>query len=118
MPNPYSGNVQIDLDFQNWGSNNTIAAVEVMILTRQFGSTSGIAMGKMFATNSGAGGQFATFTTTDITTSNCTFTASSPNNYRLRLVVNPSNNTDLVSIVLTIPTLSTSGLSEITAQIV
>ena len=75
-------------------------------------------MGKMFAVNSGAGSTFATFTTTDITTSNCTFTASSPDNYRLRLVVNPSNNTDLVSIVLTIPTLSTSGLSAITAQIV
>ncbi len=118
MPNPYTGNVQIDLDFSNWGSNNTIAAVDVMILTRQFNTTSGIAMGKMFATNSGSGGQFVTFTTTDITTSNCTFTASSPNNYRLRLTVNPSNITDLVSIVLTIPTLSTSGLSEITAQIV
>jgi len=118
MPSPYTGNVQIDLDYSSWGSNNTIAAVDVMILTRQFGNTSGIAMGKMFATNSGAGGTFATFTTTDITTSNCTFTASSPNNYRLRLVVNPSNNTDQVSIVLTIPTLSTSSLSAITAQIV
>jgi hypothetical protein len=118
MPSPYTGNVQIDLDFASWGSNNHISAVDVMILTRQFGSTSGIAMGKMFATNSGSGGQFATFTTTDITTSNCTFTASSPNNYRLRLTVNPSDVTDLVSIVLTIPTLSTSGLSEITAQIV
>ena len=118
VPSPYSGNIQIDLDFSNWGSNNTIAAVEMMILTRQFGNTSGIAMGKMFATNSGSGSQFVTFTTTDITTSNCTFTASSPNSYRLRLVVNPSSNTDLVSIVLTIPTLSTSGLSEITAQIV
>jgi len=118
IPSPYTGNVQIDLDFSNWGSNNTIAAVDVMILTRQYVATSGIAMGKMFATNTGQGGQFTTFTTTDITTSNCTFTASSPNNYRLRLVVNPSNNTDLVSIVLTIPTLSTSGLSEITAQIV
>jgi len=118
MPSPYTGNVQIDLDFLNWGSNNVIAAVDVMILTRQFNTTSGIAMGKMFATNTGSGGQFTTFTTTDITTSNCTFTASSPNNYRLRLVVNPSNVTDQVSIVLTIPTLSTSGLSEITAQIV
>jgi len=118
FPSPYSGNVQIDIVYSSWGSNNVIGLVDVMVGLREFGATSGAAFGKVFATNSGASAGFDTFNTTDVTTSQCTITAASGGNFTLRITIDPSNNTDLGSFYLNIPTGGGVTVSSISVTIV
>jgi hypothetical protein len=118
FPSPYSGSVQIDIVYSNWGSNNVIGLVDVMVGLRQYGATGGTAFGKVFATNSGASAGFNTFNTTDVTTSQCSITAASGGNYTLRITIDPSNNTDLGSYYLNIPTSGGVTVSSISVTFV
>ena len=117
FPSPYSQNIQIDIVYTNWGSNNVIGLVDIMVTHRQFGVTSGAAFGKVFATN-GAGAAFNSFNTTDVTTSQCTITAASGGNYTLRITIDPSNIVDLGSYYLNIPTGGGVNVSSISVTLV
>ena len=118
FPSPYSASVEIDIVYSNWGSNNVIGLVDVMVGLREYGATSGTAFGKVFATNAGASAGFSTFNTTDVTTSECTITAASGGNYTLRITIDPSNNTDLGSYYLNIPTGGGVNVSSISVTFV
>ncbi len=102
FPSPYTQNLQIDIVFNNWGGNNVIALVDLMVTVREYAATSGTAFGKLFALPSGAGSTFATFDTTNITTSQCTLTATSGGNYTLRITIDPTNNTDTYGLYLNV----------------
>jgi len=99
---PYTQNIQIDIVFDNWSSNNVIAIADIICTVREYANTSGAAFGKVFAINTSAGATFATFNTTDITTDQCTLTATSGGNYTLRITIDPTNNTDAYSVYLNI----------------
>ena len=72
-----------------------------MATLREFGGTSGLAFGKIFA-NSPATTTFTSFDTSNITTSQCSLTASSGGNYILRITINPSSVVDRIGIYLNI----------------
>jgi hypothetical protein len=117
---PYTQNIQIDIVYNNWGGNNVIGLVDMIITLREYANTSGTAFGKVFAVNPGAGATFSSFNTTDVTTSQCTVTASSGGNYTLRITIDPSNVTDRGSFYLTIPNAGGTGstISSITVSYV
>jgi hypothetical protein len=106
---PYTQNIQIDIVYNNWGSNNVIGLVDMIITLREFGNTSGTAFGKVFATNTGSAATFSTFNTANITTSQCSVTAASGGNYTLRITIDPSNVTDIGSYYLLIPSIAGTG---------
>jgi hypothetical protein len=92
-----------------------------MIVTlREFANTSGTAFGKVFAVNSSGGTTFASFNTTNLTTSQCAVTVSSGGNYTLRITIDPSNVTDRGSFYLVIPNAGGTGstISSITVSYV
>jgi hypothetical protein len=101
VPSPYTQDIQIDITFVNWGANPVVALVDLMTTLREFGGTSGVAYGKIFA-NSPAVSTFTSFDTTNITTSQCSVSASSGGNYILRITINPSSVTDRYGIYLNI----------------
>ena len=103
LGSPYTQNIQIDIVYNNWGGNNVIGLVDMIITLREFANVSGTAFGKVFATNSGSGSTFASFNTSNVTTSQCSVTASSGGNYTLRITIDPSNITDRGSYYLVIP---------------
>jgi hypothetical protein len=109
LGSPYTQNIQIDIVYNNWGGNNVIGLVDMIITLREFANVSGTAFGKVFATNSGSGSTFASFNTTNITTSQCSVTATSGGNYTLRITIDPSNVTDRGSFYLTIPNAGGTG---------
>jgi hypothetical protein len=106
---PYSQNIQIDIAYNNWGGNNVIGLVDMIITLREFANVSGTAFGKVFATNSGSGSTFASFNTSNVTTSQCSVTASSGGSYTLRITIDPSSITDRGSFYLTIPNAGGTG---------
>jgi hypothetical protein len=114
----FTQNVQIDIVYSNWGANNVIGLVDVMVGLREWGATSGTAFGKVFATNTLGAATFGTFNTTDVTTSECAITATSGGNYTLRITIDPSNNTDLGSFYLNIPTGGGVNVSSISVTLV
>jgi hypothetical protein len=118
FPSPYSQNIQIDITWNAWGGNNVIAVANLIVTSRQFGATGGIAFGTLFATNSGAAATLGTINTTDITTSQCTLTASSPSNYTLRLVIDPSNITDVGTVSLELPASTATEIASINVTLV
>ena len=101
LPAPYTQDIQIDITFVNWGGNPVVALVDLMATLREFGGTSGLAFGKIFA-NSPATTTFTSFDTSNITTSQCSLTASSGGNYILRITINPSSVVDRIGIYLNI----------------
>jgi hypothetical protein len=109
LGSPYTQNTQIDVVYNNWGGNNVIGLVDMIITLREFANVSGTAFGKVFATNSGSGSTFASFNTSNVTTSQCSVTASSGGNYTLRITIDPSNITDRGSFYLTIPNAGGTG---------
>ena len=111
LGSPYTQNIQIDVVYNNWGGNNVIGLVDMIITLREYANTSGTAFGKIFATNSSGGATFASFNTTDVTTSQCSVTAVSGGNYTLRITIDPSNVTDRGSFYLTIPNAGGTGSS-------
>ena len=111
LGSPYTQNIQIDIVYNNWGGNNVIGLVDMIITLREYANTGGTAFGKIFATNSGSGATFTSFNTTDVTTSQCTVTAVSGGNYTLRITIDPSNVTDRGSFYLTIPNAGGTGSS-------
>jgi hypothetical protein len=117
---PYTQNIQIDIAYNNWGGNNVLGLVDMIITLREYANTSGTAFGKIFATNSGSGATFSSFNTTNITTSQCSVTATSGGNYTLRITIDPSNVTDRGSFYLTIPNAGGTGstISSITVSYV
>jgi hypothetical protein len=117
---PYTQNLQIEITWGNWGSNPTIALVEVAIAAREFGGTSGGAFGWLYATN-GGGATFNAFTTTGVTTTQGTITAASGGNYILRITFDPTSQTDVIGYTIRIPTMSGgtgSSVSSIVASLV
>ncbi len=111
LGSPYTQNIQIDVVYNNWGGNNVIGLVDMIITLREYANTSGTAFGKIFATNSSGGATFASFNTTDVTTSQCSVTAVSGGNYTLRITIDPSNVTDRGSFYLIIPNAGGTGSS-------
>jgi hypothetical protein len=111
LGSPYTQNIQIDIVYNNWGGNNVIGLVDMIITLREYANTGGTAFGKVFAVNSGSGATFSSFNTTNVTTSQCTVTASSGGNYTLRITIDPSNVTDRGSFYLTIPNAGGTGSS-------
>jgi hypothetical protein len=109
LGSPYTQNIQIDIVYNNWGGNNVIGLVDMIITLREYANTGGTAFGKVFAVNSGTGATFSSFNTTNVTTSQCTVTASSGGNYTLRITIDPSNVTDRGSFYLTIPNAGGTG---------
>jgi len=109
LGSPYTQNIQIDIVYNNWGGNNVIGLVDMIITLREFGNVSGTAFGKVFATNSGSGSTFASFNTSNVTTSQCSVTATSGGDYTLRITIDPSNVTDRGSFYLTIPNAGGTG---------
>jgi hypothetical protein len=109
LGSPYTQNIQIDIVYNNWGSNNVIGLVDMIITLREFGNTGGTAFGKVFATNTGNAATFSTFNTANITTSQCSVTAASGGNYTLRITIDPSNVTDKGSYYLLIPSIAGTG---------
>jgi hypothetical protein len=120
LGSPYTQNIQIDIVYNNWGGNNVIGLVDMIITLREYANTGGTAFGKVFATNSGAGATFSSFNTTNVTTSQCSVTATSGGNYTLRITIDPSNITDRGSFYLTIPNAGGTGstISSITVSYV
>jgi hypothetical protein len=120
LGSPYTQNIQIDIVYNNWGGNNVLGLVDMIITLREYANTSGTAFGKIFATNSGSGATFSSFNTTNITTSQCSVTATSGGNYTLRITIDPSNVTDRGSFYLTIPNAGGTGstISSITVSYV
>lgn len=113
ISSPYTQNLQIDITWANWGSNNVSALVEIAIACREWANTSGVAFGWLYATTSG-GATFNAFTTTGVTTSQGTLTAASGGNYVLRLTFDPTNLTDVIGYMVRIPTMSGGTGSSIT----
>jgi hypothetical protein len=111
LGSPYTQNIQIDIVYNNWGGNNVIGLVDMIITLREYANTGGTAFGKVFATNSGSGATFSSFNTTNVTTSQCSVTAASGGNYTLRITIDPSNGTDRGSFYLTIPNAGGTGSS-------
>jgi hypothetical protein len=119
VPSPYSQNIQIDIVFNNWSSNNVIALADIIVTLRQWANTGGTAFGKVFATSTAQAATLSTFNTTNVTTSQCTVTAASGGNYTLRITIDPSNNTDYASVYLVLPAVSTIALvSSVTVSLV
>jgi hypothetical protein len=113
--------LQIDIVWNAWGSNNVVGLVEIDANLRQWANTSGVAFGRIFATNTGSAATFSTFNTTNVTESQCTVTAASGGNYTLRITINPSNNTDRMGYLIKIPaTTGGTGVSvaSVTASLV
>jgi hypothetical protein len=111
LGSPYTQNIQIDIVYNNWGGNNVIGLVDMIITLREFANIGGTAFGKVFAVNGGSGATFTSFNTTDVTTSQCTVTATSGGNYTLRITIDPSNVTDRGSFYLVIPNSGGTGSS-------
>ena len=111
LGSPYTQNIQIDVVYNNWGGNNVIGLVDMIITLREFANIGGTAFGKVFAVNGGSGATFTSFNTTDVTTSQCTVTATSGGNYTLRITIDPSNVTDRGSFYLVIPNAGGTGSS-------
>jgi hypothetical protein len=111
LGSPYTQNIQIDIVYNNWGGNNVIGLVDMIITLREYANTGGTAFGKVFAVNSGSGATFSSFNTTNVTTSQCSVTATSGGNYTLRITIDPSNVTDRGSFYLTIPNAGGTGSS-------
>ena len=102
---PYTQNLQIDIEWSNWGANPAFGLVEVGIAAREFGGNSGGAFGWLYALNAG-GATFTSFTTTGITTVNGALTAASGGNYTLRITFNPTSDTDRIGYTIRIPSMS------------
>jgi len=111
LGSPYTQNIQIDIVYNNWGGNNVIGLVDMIITLREYANVAGTAFGKVFAVNGGSGATFTSFNTTDVTTSQCSVTATSGGNYTLRITIDPSNVTDRGSFYLTIPNAGGTGSS-------
>jgi hypothetical protein len=101
VPDPYTQDIRIDIVFGNWGANPVAALVDIMTTLREYAGTSGVTFGKIFA-NSPSATTFTSFDTSNITTSQCSLTASSGGNYTLRIQINPTSNTDRYGIYLNI----------------
>jgi hypothetical protein len=111
LGSPYTQNIQIDIVYNNWGGNNVIGLVDMIITLREFANIGGTAFGKVFAVNGGSGATFTSFNTTNVTASQCTVTATSGGNYTLRITIDPSNVTDRGSFYLVIPNSGGTGSS-------
>jgi hypothetical protein len=106
IPSPYTQNIQIDIAWNDFSGNNVVGLVDVSVVTRQWANTSGVAVGPVFATPSGGGSTFATFSTAAVTTSQCAISATSGGNFTLRITINPDNNSDRFGYRLTIPSMN------------
>jgi hypothetical protein len=100
---PFTQNLQIDIVWSNWGSNNVVGLVDIDVAMREWANTSGVAFGRVFATNTASAATFSTFNTTNVTASQCAVTAASGGNYTLRITINPDNNTDRIGYLIKIP---------------
>ena len=120
LGSPYTQNIQIDIVYNNWGGNNVLGLVDMIITLREYANIAGTAFGKVFAVNGGSGATFTSFNTTNVTTSQCSVTATSGGNYTLRITIDPSNVTDRGSFYLTIPNAGGTGstISSITVSYV
>jgi hypothetical protein len=106
---PYTQNIQIDIVYNNWGGNSVIGLVDMIITLREYANIGGTAFGKVFAVNNNYEATFTSFNTTNVTTSQCSVTATSGGNYTLRITIDPSNVTDRGSFYLTIPNAGGTG---------
>jgi hypothetical protein len=101
VPSPYTQDIQIDIVFNNWGSNPVIALVDLIATLREFAGTSGVSYGKVLATSPSTS-TFSTFDTSNITSTQSSVTASSGGNYTLRININPTSSTDVYGIYMNI----------------
>ena len=95
---PDNSNVQIDISFANWGTNNVLSILDIKSAGRSTTQPRGcvILSGQIYADNSGSN-QFDNFINVGLTRKDCSLTTSSPGPYTLRLTIDPTYQTDIYS---------------------
>jgi hypothetical protein len=95
---PDSSNIQIDISFANWGTNNVLSILDIKSAGRSTSQPRGCAIlsGQIYADNSGSN-QFDNFINVGLTRKDCVLTTTSPGPYTLRLTIDPTYQMDIYS---------------------
>ena len=109
--NPTSLAVVFDLSFNSWGTDNVNLVLDINFTGKAAAVSQGgpFIVGKEYVSNTSGGTVFDTFVLNGLSRKDCVITLSSPSNYRLRILFQPTNSSTFVSGTLRVINGSTSS---------